>query len=29
MEYKPHTYQAFCIQRVVEDPAVGLFLRPG
>ena len=29
MEYKPHNYQAFCIQRVVQDPAVGLFLRPG
>ena len=29
MEYKPHNYQAYCIQRIVEDPAVGLFLRPG
>ena len=29
MEYKPHQYQAYCIQRVVQDPAVGLFLRPG
>ncbi len=29
MEYKPHNYQAFCIQRIIEDPAVGLFLRPG
>nr|DAE92339.1 MAG TPA: hypothetical protein [Myoviridae sp. ct44j18] len=28
-KYKPHDYQAYCIQRVVEDPAVGLFLRPG
>lgn len=29
MEYKPHNYQAFCIQRILFDPAVGLFLRPG
>ena len=29
MKYTPHNYQAYCIQRVVEDPAVGLFLRPG
>ncbi len=29
MEYKPHNYQAYCIQRVVQDAAVGLFLRPG
>jgi len=29
MEFKPHNYQAYCIQRVVQDPAVGLFLRPG
>ena len=29
MKYEPHNYQAYCIQRVVEDPAVGLFLRPG
>ena len=29
MQYIPHDYQAYCIQRVVEDPAVGLFLRPG
>ena len=29
MQYTPHNYQAYCIQRVVEDPAVGLFLRPG
>ena len=29
MKYTPHEYQAYCIQRVVEDPAVGLFLRPG
>lgn len=29
MEYKPHNYQTYCIQRIVDDPAVGLFLRPG
>ncbi len=29
MQYIPHDYQAYCIQRVVENPAVGLFLRPG
>ena len=29
MQYIPHDYQAYCIQRVVEDPTVGLFLRPG
>lgn len=29
MEYKPHNYQIFCINRIVDDPAVGLFLRPG
>lgn len=29
MIYEPHTYQVYCIERVVKDPAVGLFLRPG
>lgn len=29
MQYIPHEYQAYCIQRIVDDPAVGLFLRPG
>ncbi|MCI8916907.1 MAG: helicase [Oscillospiraceae bacterium] len=29
MKYEPHDYQAYCIQRVVDDPSVGLFLRPG
>jgi len=29
MEYKPHNYQAYCVQRILQDPAVGLFLRPG
>ncbi len=28
-EYKPHHYQAYCIQRILTDSAVGLFLRPG
>lgn len=29
MEYKPHNYQTYCIERIVKDEAVGLFLRPG
>lgn len=29
MEFKPHNYQAYAIQRIVDDDAVGLFLRPG
>lgn len=29
MEYKPHNYQVYDVERVVNDPAVGLFLRPG
>lgn len=29
MEYKPHNYQAYAINRIVNDEAVGLFLRPG
>lgn len=29
MEYKPHNYQTYCINRIISDPAVGLFLRPG
>lgn len=29
MQYKPHNYQAYAIQRIVNDEAVGLFLRPG
>lgn len=29
MKYEPHNYQAYCIQRVVSDDAIGLFLRPG
>ena len=29
LEYKPHNYQAYAISRIVNDEAVGLFLRPG
>ena len=29
MIFTPHNYQTYCIQRVAEDPAIGLFLRPG
>ena len=29
MIFTPHNYQSYCIQRIVQDPAVGLFLRPG
>lgn len=29
MEYKPHNYQTYCINRIIDDSAVGLFLRPG
>lgn len=29
MEFKPHNYQQYCIKRVVNDPAVGLFLDMG
>ncbi len=29
MIFKPHTYQQFAIQRIVEQPAVGLFLDMG
>ena len=29
MNYEPHNYQSYCIQRIIQDPAVGLFLRPG
>lgn len=29
MEFRPHSYQTYCIDRIVNDPAVGLFLRPG
>jgi SNF2 family DNA or RNA helicase len=29
MEFKPHNYQTYCIQRILQDSAIGLFLRPG
>lgn len=29
MEFKPHNYQAYAINRIINDDAVGLFLRPG
>lgn len=29
MEFRPHSYQQYCIKRVVNDPAVGLFLDMG
>lgn len=29
MNFTPHNYQAFCINRIVSDPAVGLFLDMG
>ena len=29
MKYEPHNYQAYAINRIVNDEAVGLFLRPG
>lgn len=29
MEYKPHPYQQYCIQRIIDTPKVGLFLDMG
>lgn len=29
MKYKPHDYQSYCIQRIINDNAVGLFLDMG
>lgn len=29
MKYKPHEYQSYCIQRIIDDKAVGLFLDMG
>jgi len=29
VKYEPHQYQVYCIDRIVNDPVVGLFLRPG
>ena len=28
-KFEPHEYQLHCIERLVNEPAVGLFLRPG
>ena len=29
MKFKPYPYQQYCIDRIVNDPAVGLFLDMG
>ena len=29
MRFKPHAYQSYCINRLLEDPALGLFLDMG
>lgn len=29
MKFIPHSYQSYCIQRMVEDPALGAFLEMG
>lgn len=29
MKFSPHPYQSYCIQRIITDPAVGLFLDMG
>lgn len=29
MRFKPHDYQRHCIERIVEQPRVGLFLDMG
>jgi SNF2 family DNA or RNA helicase len=29
MDFKPHKYQEYAIQRIIDDPAVGLFLEMG
>ena len=29
MKFQPHTYQQYCIDRIIQDPAVGLFLDMG
>lgn len=29
MIFKPHDYQAYCINRIISDPAIGLFLDMG
>lgn len=29
MNYKPHNYQKYCINRMINDPELGLFLDMG
>ena len=29
MNFKPHDYQAYCISRIISNPAIGLFLDMG
>ncbi len=29
MMFRPHAYQKYCIDRLVKDPAIGLFLDMG
>ncbi len=29
MQFQPHDYQRYCIQKILELPAVGLFLDMG
>ncbi len=29
MMFKPHPYQQYCIERIVNDPAIGLYLDMG
>ena len=29
MQFQPHPYQAYCINRLLTDPALGLFLDMG
>ena len=29
MQFRPHNYQSYCIDRLLELPAVGLFLDMG
>lgn len=29
MKFIPHSYQRYCIERIVSDPAIGCFLDMG
>ncbi len=29
MMFEPHVYQRYCIERMISDPALGLFLDMG